>query len=225
MDADQIALAFAMGTHPRLGSAYVEMPADVAQHIVDAVLEAYRLEDAQLLVAKIDLEASTGEFVPYGMQGLELLHAWYDADVDFYAAMEKHDKAKHNSAVYAIRTQKLLAKRSSSVGWRTLKSRKRQDKKKIKLLADNYVAKKQVYYKKLHEVEAFKKHVYEAFSLVHREVCTSECVVGGYSYELEYQPHISIVCTHSLAAQQMHEAEFDIANIKKCFARSCIKIR
>ena len=89
----------------------------------------------------------------------------------------------------------------------------------------DYSAKKQEYDKLLHELEAFKDNVYTAFLLVHHELCTSKCVIAGHSECVEFRPRRNRICTHSVAAQQMNEAEFDIARIQKRFARSCLKIR
>ena len=89
----------------------------------------------------------------------------------------------------------------------------------------DYSAKKQEYDKLLHELEAFKDKVYTAFLLVHHELCTSKCVIAGHSECVEFRPRRNRICTHSVAAQQMNEAEFDIAHIQKRFARSCLKIR
>ena len=217
MDVDQL-LAFAMGTHPRLGCAYVEMPANVVQKVV----EAYRLGAAKLLVAKIDLEAST-DYFPFGLEGLALLYKWYDSELEVYNAMKKHDTTKRKSVRYVIKARKLLVKRWSLVGCRSLKSKRRYEKIKIKQLAGNYFAKKQKYYKLLHEVVAFKEHVYEAFLLVNQKLCNSDCVIAGHSEYVEYRPHSNLICTHSLAAQQMNEAETDIANVRKHFDIVCLK--
>ena len=188
----------------------------------DSEVGEHALEAAKLLVAKIDLEASK-DFFPFGKEGLALLHQWYDSEIDVYDSKKKHDTTKRNSARYVIKARKLLVKRWSLVGCRSLKSKRRYEKIKIKQLAGNYFAKKQKYYKLLHEVVAFKEHVYEAFLLVNQKLCNSDCVIAGHSEYVEYQPHSNLICTHSLAAQQMNEAETDIANVRKHFDIVCLK--
>ena len=188
----------------------------------DSGVGEHALEAAKLLVAKIDLEAST-DYCPFGLEGLALLYKWYDSELDVYNAMKKHDTTKRKSVRYVIKARKLLVKRWSLVGWRSLKSRKRHDKIKIKRLALDYSGKVKTYYKLLHEVEAFKEHVYAAFSLVHHELCTSQCVIAGHSHYVKFRPHRNLICKHSVAAQQMHEAETDIANNRKHFDIVCLK--
>jgi len=129
--------------------------------------------------------------------------------------MEKHDTTKRNSARYVIKARKLLVERSSLVELRSLNCKRKYDKIKIKRLALDYSGKVKTYYKLLHEVEAFKEHVYAAFSLVHHELCTSQCVIAGHSEYVKFRPHRNLICKHSVAAQQMHEAETDIALLRK----------
>ena len=85
----------------------------------------------------------------------------------------------------------------------------------------DYSAKKQEYDKLLHELEAFKDNVYKAFLLVHHELCTSKCVIAGHLECVEFRPRRNRICTHSVAAQQMNEAETDIANLRKRVHKFC----
>ena len=180
----------------------------------DSGVGEHALEAAKLLVAKIDLEASK-DFFPFGMEGLALLHQWYDSEIDVYDSKKKHDTTKRNSARYVIKARKLLVERSSLVELRSLNCKMKYDKIKIKRLALDYSAKVKTYYKLLHEVEAFKEHVYAAFSLVRHELCTSQCVIAGHSEYVKFRPDRNLICKHSVAAQQMHEAETDIALLRK----------
>ena len=191
---------------------------------LESGVEEYALEAAKLLVAKIDLEAST-DYFPFGKEGRKLLYAWYDTEKPLYDAKEKHDTVVKFSARYVIKAQQLLAKRPSLEAWESLKSRKRHDKMRIKRLVLDYSAKVKTYYKLLHEVEAFKEHVYAAFSLVQHELCTSQCVIAGHGYDDEYRPDRNLICKHSVAAQQMHEAETDIALLRKRIDKFLKKIR
>jgi len=210
MDVDRLALEAA-----QLFIAKIDLESGVGE---------YALGAAKLLVAKIDLEAST-DYFPFGKEGRKLLYAWYDTEKPLYDAKDKHDTVVKFSARYVIKAQQLLAKRPSLEAWESLKSKKRHDKMRIKRLDLDYSAKVQTYYKLLHEVEAFKEHVYAAFSLVHHELCTSQCVIAGHSEYVKFRPHRNIICKHSVAAQQMHEAETDIALLRKRIDKILKKIR